>query len=159
AIATFQRGLEHLRRLRFHLELSDQLQSEMQQSERALLQERRSRLRADLHRLAEKLRRLYGVELTPAARAPLAERCRAVWAKRAAVAEELEWGRDPAAVTDFLDIALLWAEWQAERRQALRVLAEAEALFGAGLVLDFERRRLEAPGRTPLPPKEEPKTA
>jgi tetratricopeptide (TPR) repeat protein len=152
----FRRGLEHLDRLPFRLELADQLRRESARADVAWRQTRRGKLRDDLHHLAEQVRGLYGVDLSPAAREPLEERCRQLWEQRDALVEELDIRANPTAIADLLDVALLWADWQARRPEAgpsraLVLLAEAEALFGPRAILDFERRRFrsESPLRPP----------
>ena len=132
AIAVFQRGLEHLNRVPFHLEVQDQLRADLHRAEQA-------RLRGELHRLAEQLRGLHGSELSQMARAALEERCREFWARCEALAAGLG-----EASTDLLDVALLWADVQPRTpegaRKALGVLDEAESLLGPSPVLTVERQ-------------------
>jgi eukaryotic-like serine/threonine-protein kinase len=88
-------------------------------------------------------------------------RCRTFWDDRGRVVERLSPAGgpalEPAAREDLLDLAIVCADLQVRlappdrkeeaRRQALTVLAEAEALCGPSPVLDEERRRHAAPGR------------
>src|SRR5262249_7037394 len=79
--------------------------------------------------------------------------CRAFWDNRHQLIGRLSEGGpalDPEVRADLLDLAIFWADLQVllagpagqeeARRQALRVLDQAEESFGASPVLDEERR-------------------
>ena len=128
-----------------------------------LARTQQSQLAEEIHELADRLRFLYGTELadTEALRA-LEHRLRTTWEARERILAQLGGGLDPAGArrlrTDFLDLAILWADLrvrlaagsQAEaRRDALQTLDEAERLFGASPVLARERQsHAEALGLT-----------
>jgi len=114
----------------------------------------RGRAALELHLLCERIRPLYGADFLPEDQArAVADSCRDLWQKRDLIAQRLS---DPSASElqqetqdDLLDLAVLWtnlrvrlappAEAPRTRREALDVLAEAEALFGPGCVLYHER--------------------
>jgi tetratricopeptide (TPR) repeat protein len=106
----------------------------------------------------------------------LAASCNAFWQKRGAISDLLEIRKDPELSADLQDIAIFAAGVQAKlcadsgstaQRDALRILDEAELMFGPSRVLQAERTRqrlvlrmpeLPAPttSATELPP---PRTA
>ncbi len=102
---------------------------------------------AQLHAVAEHLRLLAGHDaLAPAALGALEARCRAAWQARHAAAGR-EQGR-----ADLTDLAVLWvglkgrqSSGAASRREALAVLAEAEALCGPDAALAQARQSLGGP--------------
>jgi tetratricopeptide (TPR) repeat protein len=109
----------------------------------------------ELHRFVERLRPLYAADgLPPAQARALERRCRALWDERGRIAERLlpqpAPELDGQVRTDMLDLALLWTDLRVRladgpsradaRRSALRLLDEAEALFGPSCVLDRERQ-------------------
>jgi serine/threonine protein kinase/tetratricopeptide (TPR) repeat protein len=102
----------------------------------------------DLHDFCERVRPLYAADpLAPGQARAAAEECRRFWDRRRSIARELGADRVRA---DLLDLAVLWAHLRvrlastaqagAARRDALKVLAEAEELFGPSCVLYQERR-------------------
>jgi serine/threonine protein kinase/Flp pilus assembly protein TadD len=108
-----------------------------------------------LHRLADRVRLLYGTDLAPAAELRrLEDRLRAAWQARDTALLAPSADLPPAAAsrlrTDALDLVLLWADLRvrlappgtalARHLDALRTLAEAEVLFGPSPVLDRERQ-------------------
>jgi serine/threonine protein kinase len=125
---------------------------------RALRQElartQQSQWAEEIHELADRLRFLYGTDLAArdALRA-LEHRLRTTWEARGRILAQLAGGLDPDEAqrfrTDFLDLAILWADLRVRltagrqdeaRRDALRTLDEAERLFGASPVLARERQ-------------------
>jgi tetratricopeptide (TPR) repeat protein len=108
----------------------------------------------DLHEAAERLRVLFGAEEIPPQDAAAVERlCRAFWDRRrritARLGMELPLELEQQVRSDMLDLAVLWSDLrvrlaadgeEAARREALRVLAEAEEAFGPSAVLYRERQ-------------------
>jgi len=148
AVATFDRGLVRLG----SGPAGDSLRAEL----------RRQRGRAArahdieaLHEQVERDRYLHGAELlAPATLQALDAHCRAAWAERDHLLtggdDALDADREEQVRRDLLDVALLGSECRlrlaapaeagAARRDALRVLDEAESLFGPSPVLSRERR-------------------
>jgi serine/threonine protein kinase/Tfp pilus assembly protein PilF len=103
---------------------------------------RRAEAAAQLHRLVEHLHGLDSAdELPPAARG-IEGPCAAFWEQREQLAS--------ASAADLLELAVLWSDLHVRlapagrtneaRREALRVLDEAEQLLGASAALDVQRR-------------------
>jgi serine/threonine protein kinase len=112
---------------------------------------RRTGAVAELHRVCEQLRPLYGAADLPAEQARAAERqCHQLWERRKEIVGLLGPESDEQLRADLLDLAILWAsvrgrlagpgEADMAHREALAALAEAEALFGPSCVLWQERR-------------------
>jgi tetratricopeptide (TPR) repeat protein len=115
----------------------------------------RSRDADRLHGLVERLRFLESAApCPPRALRPIEQHCRAFWESRRSIVEEFGDGLDREAGqrlrTDLLDLAVIWAglrvrlgaeagEVNKARREALRVLDEAEATFGPSHILFRER--------------------
>jgi serine/threonine protein kinase/Flp pilus assembly protein TadD len=126
---------------------------------------------AAVHRQMERSRYLHSdALLAPQALAGLAEQCRSAWEQRELL---LDAADEPLAAEveedlrrDLLDVAALWADMQVRlaapgkatdaRDAALRVLDEAEALFGPSAVLWRQRQAL---GQSPPAPEPAPRTA
>jgi serine/threonine protein kinase/Tfp pilus assembly protein PilF len=121
----------------------------------------------DLHRLADHLRFLYGMEHLPSALGQgLEERCRTCWGQRDRLLDsagaDLGADREARLRADLLDLAILWADLRARlapemakeeaRLEAVRLLEEAEALFGPSPTL--ARARGLAPGQAPRTARE-----
>src|SRR5439155_6375675 len=113
----------------------------------------------------DRVRFLYGVENYPAdSLRGLEDPCRAFWANRGQVVERLGTNPDATIREDLMDLAIYWADLQVRlapparqadvRAAALKVLNEAEALFGPSPVLDAERRH--SGGLFPHPPAPSP---
>jgi serine/threonine protein kinase/Flp pilus assembly protein TadD len=111
-----------------------------------------------LHEWVERGRYLYGDEfLPPDALRDLEARCRSAWQERLrlldAAGATLEPDAEEMLRRDLLDVAILWADCRPRlappaeadeaRREALRVLDEAEALLGPSPVLSRQRRALD----------------
>jgi serine/threonine protein kinase/Flp pilus assembly protein TadD len=132
---------------------------------------------AELHRLADLVRFRYGLDPPPAAEAEsLLKRGRAIWQARESLARPVAGHAEPdverALRADLLDFALVWADLRVRtappaqadeaRREALRILDEADALLGPSPALDRDRRAYaSAPGSSPPPaaPAAAPRTA
>jgi serine/threonine protein kinase/tetratricopeptide (TPR) repeat protein len=165
ALESFDRGLQRLAAEA----ADDRLQGELQR-------ERRRAARAHdlqtLHEAIERSRYLHGDEFVAReVLQKLDERCRSAWEDREQL---LDAGGDPLADDieeglrrDLLDAAVLWADCRVRlaaasegttaRRDALRILNDADALFGPSPVLSRERRALlEALGSAPKTPEVEP---
>jgi eukaryotic-like serine/threonine-protein kinase len=110
-----------------------------------------------LHEWVERTRYLHGDDLlSPEALRALEGQCRTAWEQRdrllAAAEAPLGPGLEETVRRDLLDVAVLWSDCRARlagpagadeaRREALRTLDEAEALFGPSPVLSRERRAL-----------------
>jgi serine/threonine protein kinase/tetratricopeptide (TPR) repeat protein len=117
----------------------------------------RGQVGGDLHALAERVRPLYGADFLPAEEArAVAGQCRTLWEKRELIVGRLGQQPDPdldqQVQADLLDLAVLWANLRVRlappaeaplaRKEALDVLAQAEALFGPSCVLYRERQTL-----------------
>jgi serine/threonine protein kinase/tetratricopeptide (TPR) repeat protein len=110
----------------------------------------------ELHSLTDRVRFLYPCrDLTGPAARDLADRCRSLWDKRTLVLDLLGAEATPAVrrrtETDLLDLAILTADLHAAttpptelkkaREESLRILVEAETLFGPSPVLAHECAR------------------
>ena len=115
----------------------------------------------ELHLFRQRVRPLYNDASLPEAQARTVEsHCRAIWQQREAILERLQPRPDSDLerqfrtdlLTDLLDVAIFAAnlrvrlaapnEAAAARRQALKILDEAEALFGPSRELRRERQSL-----------------
>jgi tetratricopeptide (TPR) repeat protein len=120
-----------------------------------LARARRHQSAEELHDLADRLRLLIGTERAPIdALKVLERRLGRTWESRDRILTELAPGLDPQLAqrlrTDFLDLGILWADLRVRlakpaalpgaRHEALRVLDEAERLFGVSAVLARERQ-------------------
>jgi tetratricopeptide (TPR) repeat protein len=124
----------------------------------------RAKAAQELHDIADRFRFLYGAEFAPSERTRALEaRCRDYWEKRELIVgrlgTELEPEVEQRIQVDLLDLAVLGTDLRvrlapagqqaAAREEALRVLAQAKALFGPSTVLYRERQvRAEALGLT-----------
>jgi tetratricopeptide (TPR) repeat protein len=161
--------LEHGRRLASALPFTGEVRQALdEQLEAARAGEARARRRQqarELHELAERIRFASVADPLPAEQARALEApCRALWEAR----ERILGGPDaPEELrTDLLDVAVIGAslrvrlappDGEAEaRREAVRILDEAGALFGPSPALEQERAALE--GEAP-PDRAEPRTA
>jgi serine/threonine protein kinase/tetratricopeptide (TPR) repeat protein len=140
---------------------------------------RRGQKADSLHELADLIRFRYGLELPADQEAQaLVRHCRAIWGERESLlppgdgAGRLDPESEQRIRTDLLELAVVWADLRVRlappeeapsaRRDALRVLDEAEASFGSSPALD--RRRLglaPAPDATAIatPPGPAPRSA
>jgi eukaryotic-like serine/threonine-protein kinase len=167
AASAMQRGLSELARLPGNQELKRDLESGLEQATRL-------QLAKELHEIANRFRILYVRDNVPSAElASLQEPCAKFWEKRQIILDklgkELEPKREQRIRLDLLDLAILGSElrirliearseWSAikdkkelasARRDALEMLAQAEALFGPNAVLYHERFiHAEALGQT-----------
>lgn len=149
-----QRSLSLVENLPFNRPLTEQLSEQMHHAARAEAAE-------ELHRVVERVRVLYGVDSRPPGELQAIEaHCRALWDQRTVIAQRLAPASPPGQLpqkedqeeqvrTDLLDLAVLWtnlrlrvaAEQTAQvRRDALEILAQAEALYGPSPVLARERQ-------------------
>jgi serine/threonine protein kinase/tetratricopeptide (TPR) repeat protein len=127
------------------------LRTELRQQ---LAQARQVQFAEELHELTNRLRLLYATHLAATNELlSLEHRLRAIWQGRDRILGLVRGALEPEIAhrlrTDLLDLAILWAdlrvrltsEHEAEaRRDALRILDEAERLFGASPVLAHERQ-------------------
>jgi tetratricopeptide (TPR) repeat protein len=133
---------------------------------------RRAEAIEQLHSVANQFRIVYGIDEPPAQRQRILAQCRKIWDDREFVLEAL--GSENSAEAsriraDILDLAILMADLQvalarqdqlaAERRQAIQLLDEAEALFGPSPVLDYERQRYATGADTASPARPTKKVA
>ncbi len=114
----------------------------------------------ELHLFRERVRPLYNAASLPEAQARTVEsHCRAIWEQREAILERLQLRPDSDLerqfrtdlLTDLLDVAICAANLRvrlaapneaAARREALKILDEAQALFGPSHELRRERQML-----------------
>ncbi len=154
ATRVLQDGLEAARSAVGHAELKLQLAAELQKANQLQLADR-------LHALAEQLRMAHGFEeLTDEQQRQLGRYCRTTWETRDALLAACSAPADPAVAEtmklDLLDVGILWADLRARqsdddqsRRDALRILEQAESFSSPSLVLYLERERYaEALGLT-----------
>jgi serine/threonine protein kinase/tetratricopeptide (TPR) repeat protein len=154
AVGTLQRGLAAARGLPFRRDLADELGRRLQLAEQARADADRAAAARELHRLADRLRFLYGAEpRNGEGLGGLEARCRTFWEDRGRVVERLRPASgaalEPPVRDDLLDVGIVWADLQVRlapaegketaRHRALTVLDEAEALCGPSPVLDAER--------------------
>jgi serine/threonine protein kinase/tetratricopeptide (TPR) repeat protein len=162
AAQTLERGLAMADDLPFHRALKGQLRDQVATAKWLDIAQQ-------LHELADRVRVLHGAHTIPASsQQTLASRCRALWEKRDSIADGLEAIADRVheassdagahltprggfewVAADLLDIALFAAYAQVKsadggstgiRNEALQIIDEAEALFGASAVFEVERR-------------------
>jgi eukaryotic-like serine/threonine-protein kinase len=166
AVGVLDRGLALTDRSR--IPTLDRYLPRSRELRRSLDEERRRARRAEmaeeLHGLADHVRLLHGTDLTPTgAVRGLERRLRETWDARDRIVAGLEGGLSPDSEqrlrTDLLDLAILWGDLRVRlasgaeaieaRRDALRALDQAEALFGASPVLERARQsHAEALGLT-----------
>jgi tetratricopeptide (TPR) repeat protein len=109
---------------------------------------------AELHRLADRARFLYGADRLPTAgQAEFTAGCRAFWNDRDRIVDRLRTTGtavlDPAVRADLIDLAICCANAEAN---GLGVLDQAEAIVGPSPVLELERRLRGAPAANGTPP-------
>jgi tetratricopeptide (TPR) repeat protein len=161
AVRTLQRGRAAVRGLPWQHDLAETLERQLRRAQHGQADADRTAAVAALHQLADRVRFLYGADhLSPEALGELDAYCRAFWDKRDRVTKRLtatgRGGLDARVRDDLLDLAIFWADLQVRlapseqkeqgRRQALTVLAQAEALLGLSPVLDEERKIHSGPG-------------
>jgi serine/threonine protein kinase len=149
ALRSFRRGLDRTEGLWANEVLAQKLRQQLRAAERAQLAQ-------ELHAVAERVRDQHDADTLPAAtQQDLEAVCWALWAKRDEIVSRLHEGLGPEQLRqvhdDLLDLALLGTDRRVRRappqgvaralREALQVLAEAEALHGPSPVLDHERQR------------------
>jgi serine/threonine protein kinase/Tfp pilus assembly protein PilF len=143
AAVALKHGLTLTEGLPFNRAVVQGLQEQLRHVERAQAAQ-------ELHRFVERLRGLYGADvLNPAEARVIEASCRPFWEQRALIMQrlgsEVGGGLGSQIQADLLDLAILWSELRvalasganapAARREALDVLAQAEALFGPSCVL------------------------
>jgi tetratricopeptide (TPR) repeat protein len=162
AAASFRRGLDLLENQPLAADLAPELRARLSDVVLAQKEAERALAAADFQRLADALRFLHGADWQSLPNgAALAERCAALWRKRAELLDRL----GPQAKNDLLDVVLLWTdvrlrlalptEQEDVRRDALVVLGQAEELLGPSHVLYRQMELLAAS----LEKKEEAATA
>jgi tetratricopeptide (TPR) repeat protein len=146
ALQSFKYGVATAESVPFNEGLSRRLRTGTERAEQRLLT-------AELHRLAEQLRPLQGMDGLPAERITAdEEQCRSLWEKRTWIAECIgksgDVKSDDQVRTDLLDVAILYANLQVQSQspnvhesheQALTILAQAEEVCGSSCVLFRER--------------------
>jgi serine/threonine protein kinase/Flp pilus assembly protein TadD len=148
SVDAFNRGIALSDSIFGNRELKAELTSRLHEAERA-------RIAADLHVLADHVRFLFAAE-SPTAESvrKLEARCRQLWEQRDLMAfnGDTPLNSVPLAqvATDLLDLAILWADLRVRvapvkdsevaRREAMRILDDAERVFGPSAVLCYERR-------------------
>ncbi|MBY0522453.1 MAG: tetratricopeptide repeat protein [Gemmataceae bacterium] len=145
AARTLQRGREAAQELPGHADLVAAFDGQLERVRRA------QRLR-DLHALAEQIRLLSVAEaLTPQTMRSLDTACRAIWDVRIDVVRHAAEHSNAPVSADLLDVAIIAADMRnrlaltepskAATQESLRILDEAENLFGASAILYRERQR------------------
>jgi len=163
AVRTLQAGLAMARGIPWQGDLAEELVQRLDRAEQGRAAALRTDAARELHQLADRVRFLYGSNYyPPEGLRGLETCCRSFWENRGRIAELLSpatgGALDPVIRDDLLDLAIFWAELEVRlapgtgkeeaRRNALRVLAQAEALFGPSPVLD-EERKFYAPSSPP----------
>jgi tetratricopeptide (TPR) repeat protein len=148
AVETLSRGLALARNISGGTEMARETESQLRLARRALAAD-------DLHAVADRLRFLFDPEsLAPASLRALEVQCRTLWNARELIIGSSGFvpgtEDDQRIRIDFLDLTILWVDLKVRlatgsdagqaRREALAVLAEAEALCGPNLVLQRERQ-------------------
>jgi serine/threonine protein kinase/tetratricopeptide (TPR) repeat protein len=137
---TLRRGLAAVQGIPMQGELHDELNGCLDRAEAGRSAADRSAAAAELHRLADRARYLYGAEhLPPAGATELAAGCRQFWADRQRIVDRLNT-LSSTTRANFFDVAICWADLQTDRSGALAILDQAQDLLGASPVLDAERR-------------------
>jgi serine/threonine protein kinase/Flp pilus assembly protein TadD len=158
ALRTLQAGLAVARGTPGQGELAEELAQSLHEAEQGQNAAQRAADAAELHRLADQIRFLYGTNSFPAGLRTLETCCRSFWDKRDQIARHLNDGKggalDPAVRDDLLDLAIFWADLDVRlaplagkeeaNQKALTVLTQAESLFGPSAVLGEERKRYAA---------------
>jgi serine/threonine protein kinase len=137
---TLRRGLAAVHGLPFQGELAGDLHRGIDRAEMGRGVADRAATAAELHRLAQRVRFLYGVErLPPAGADELTDGCRRFWNDRDRIVDRLR-ALNPSVRADLYDVAICWADLQMNMSEALATLDQAEELLGSSPVLDAERR-------------------
>jgi serine/threonine protein kinase/tetratricopeptide (TPR) repeat protein len=137
---TLRRGLAAAQSIPMQGDLQGELRGCLERTETGRVVADRSAAAAELHRLADRARFLYGADrLAPAGAAELATGCRQFWADRRRIVDRLD-PLGPATRADLFDVAICWANLQANQSDALAILGEADDLLGPSPVLGAERR-------------------
>jgi serine/threonine protein kinase/lipoprotein NlpI len=148
ALGTLKHGLALAEQLSFQGALAEEFRDQVRLAERAQAAQ-------ELHLFVERIRPLYGVEaLAPARGQAVAKHCREFWRRRDLIVQRLEPQPEPElgrqVQTDLLDLAILWTDLHVRlakagrvrvaRIEAMKVLAQAEALLGPSCLLYQERQ-------------------
>jgi serine/threonine protein kinase len=164
AARTFRRGLLRAGDWPVARELARELSLGLGAADRALAADARRRVAEELHAVADQLRGEYGADWRSVEeQRDLEAVCRVLWGRREEITHHLdrdvEPNRNRQIHDDLLDLALLWADLRvrlarrsqvaAAHREALEILAEAEALHGPSPVLDHQRQRHALAGGDP----------
>ncbi|MDG3008070.1 protein kinase domain-containing protein [Paludisphaera mucosa] len=157
ALQLFGGGLEQARSLPAVGALKDALEAQIGLA-------RRSRLAGDVHALADTVRFRHGVELPDRAEAQSLERaCREIWDRRGQLLARAGPPLPPTAEarirTDLIELAAVRIDLATRpgagdegRRDAAKLLDEAEADFGASFALDARRARIAGTPDESRPP-------
>jgi tetratricopeptide (TPR) repeat protein len=150
AAQSFERGLALAKKLPFQGSLERELREQLRTAKRLQLTQQ-------LHHLADEIRVLYGADFIPPAHLrSFASQSEAFWQKRDVVFNVLGAARNPELTADLMDMAIFAADLRVRlsgnpssaegHQQALKLLDEAETLFGPNPVLEHQRRitRLDA---------------
>ena len=146
AVEAFRGGEALIGDLPFRRELAERLHGGRRRAERGLAA-------AELHRLVERVRPLYGAEVVaPNQVRSAATACRELWARRDVLAQS--GGQLPPELVeqwraDLLDLGILTAHLtvrttmperaRADREEALEILGQAETLLASSAILYHER--------------------
>jgi serine/threonine protein kinase/Flp pilus assembly protein TadD len=166
AIGSLERGRSVAHNLPFQSDLTDSIDRELRQAERAHTAADQAAAARKLHGLADRVRFLFGAEQAPPGDLRGFEAaCRELWENRRRIVSHLSpegvVRLDPTVREDLLDLALFWADLQVRlappagkegaRRQARTVLEQAQTLLGPSPVLDtaLAENRSEDPAGMP----------
>jgi serine/threonine protein kinase/tetratricopeptide (TPR) repeat protein len=149
AVGALRGGLALAEDLPFHRDLTRTIRDELRLAEGGQAAQ-------ELHLFVERIRVLYGADCVASHVAGAVEaRCRTFWEQRELIVRLLKPQADAdlnqQIQSDLLDLAILWTNVrvclaggreavEAAHREALEVLAQAEALFGPSRVLALERQ-------------------
>jgi tetratricopeptide (TPR) repeat protein len=137
---TLRRGLAAAQSIPMQGDLQGELRRCLDRAEAGRVVADRSAAAAELHRLADRARFLYAADpLPPAGAAELAAGCRQFWTDRLRIVQRLNVVT-PGTRADLFDVAICWANLQANASDALAILDQADDLLGPSSVLDAERR-------------------
>jgi serine/threonine protein kinase/tetratricopeptide (TPR) repeat protein len=147
AAGTLRRGLAAVESLPWQAELTGELKRGAARAADGRAATDRAAAAAELHRLADRARFLYGADRLPAAgQAEFTAGCRAFWNDRDRIVDRLRTTGapvlEPAVRADLIDLAICCANAEPN---GLGVLDQAEAIVGPSAVLELERRLHGAP--------------
>lgn len=158
AVEQVKRGRALASALPFPNDRSQAFDALLQQAQEGLAQQQREQTVAKLHAFVEQLRFMAVADHLPQAQErSLANACEQLWEHRQRILDPAGARLSPVLEAcrhaDFLDLSIIWSDLHVRQakgqasptlhREALRILTEAEQLYGASAALSLERRRHE----------------